>query len=584
MSATPDSTLVDSSRTIADLRRELAECEAERDAALAREAATAEVLQVINSSPGDLTPVFDTILEKAHSLCGIATGSLQLFDGECFRAVAVRGAPESLADRLRNGYRGSDNPISQPLLDRARFVHIPDLDKIDHPAVIVAAEPTRTRTLLCVPLRKGEKLFGMITAGRLEVQPFSDKQIALLQNFAAQAVIAMENARLLTETSEALEQQIATAEVLQVINSSPGDLAPVFDATLEKATRLCEAPCGVLRIWDGKRFHVGAVHGEPGFSDWLRQRGPHRPPADDPLGRIIKGEDVVHFADAPDDAGYMASPGFKQAVEVSGMRSGITVPLRKEDALLGAITVYRQEVRPFSDKQIALLQNFAAQAVIAMENARLLTETREALEQQTATAEVLQVINSSPGDLVPVFEAVVEKAMRLCEATNGFLFTYDGDRFHPAAIHGDPRLVEWHRQLGPFRPAANAGLERIRRGERLIHNPDVMEVDVFRTAPELRQMAEISGVRSALIVALRRDEVLLGALGVYRRQVRPFTDKQIALLENFAAQAVIAMENARLIRELRERTDQVAELNRGLEARVAEQVEELGNLCKSQLQ
>jgi len=177
-----------------------------------------------------------------------------------------------------------------------------------------------------------------------------------------------------------------------------------------------------------------------------------------------------------------------------------------------------------------------------------------------------------------VFEAVVEKAMRLCEATNGFLFTYDGDRFHPAAIHGDPRLIEWLRQLGPFRPAANTGLERIRRGERLVHIPDVREVDVFRTVLEPRQAVEIAGSRSALTVALRRDEVLLGALGVYRREVRPFSDKQIGLLQNFAAQAAIAMENARLIGELHERTNQVAELNRGLEARVAEQVEELGRV------
>jgi GAF domain-containing protein len=554
---------------------------AETREALEQQTATAEVLQVINSSPGDLAPVFDAILEKAHSLCGADHGSLFLQDGEIFRAIASRGMPEAMTDPLREGIRANDSSLARPLMAGEPFVHVHDSALDEHPNWIKRALDVVSshRTLLSIPLRKSGTLLGMIVAGRFEIRPFTDKQIALLQNFASQAVIAMENARLITETREALEQQTATAEVLGVINSSPGDLTPVFAAILEKATQLCEAPFGVLRTWDGERFHVAAVQGDPEFTQWARGYGPFAP-ADpsSPAGRIVSGEEVVRFADAPEEEALRISPGFRALVEASGMRSGVILALRKDGTLRGNVTVYRQEVRPFSDKQIALLQNFAAQAVIAMENARLLTETREALEQQTATAEVLQVINSSPGDLAPVFDAVVEKAMRLCEATNGHLFTYDGDRLHPAAIHGDPRLVEWHRQLGPFRPAANTGLERIQHGERLVHIADVREVDVFRTVPEPREAAEISGFRSALNVALRRDDVLLGVLGVYRREVRPFSDKQIALLQNFAAQAVIAMENARLIRELHQRTDQIAELNRGLEARVAEQVEELGRV------
>src|SRR6516164_3670997 len=241
------------------------------------------------------------------------------------------------------------------------------------------------------------------------------------------------------ERDEALDREAATAEVLQVINGSPGDLAPVFDAMLEKATQLCEAPYGILRTWDGECFHFGAVHGEPRFHDWVRQRGPIRPDVDaSPLGRILTGERIVSCADVPGDEGYRMSAGFRGMAEASGIRSAIWVASRKDDALLGYINVYRQEIRPFSDKQIALVQNFAAQAVIAMENARLLTETREALDQQTATAEVFQVINSSPGDLAPVFDAMLEKAQRLCDTTLGALSTYDGERFWPVAAHDAP--------------------------------------------------------------------------------------------------------------------------------------------------
>jgi len=553
MSATPDSTLANPEQRIADLERQLAE-------ALEQQTATAEVLQVINASPGDLAPVFDAILERAHILCGAPLGSLMLYDGQQLRAAATRGYPREYAALVRGGYpAGPFHRLLEPLT-RGEIFQIADVKEFvaaaeaPNPMTRAAVEIAGVRTTLHVPLRKDAVLLGYISAQRQEVRPFSDKQIALLQNFAAQAVIAMENARLITETREALEQQTATAEVLQVINSSPGDLAPVFDAMLQKATQLCEAAVGTLATYDGERFTPAAAYGvPPAFAAFRSERGAFAPPPGNSLERVANGESLVHIADVATDPGQAASP----LVQLGGCRSLACVALRKDNRLVGAITAYRQELRPFTDKQIALLQNFAAQAVIAMENARLLTETREALDQQTATAEILGVINSSPGDLTPVFDTILEKAHSLCGADHGGLYVRDRDGLRVVAVQAEPQVAEYWRQMNPIRgePRENAVALLLRQG--FVHFTDVIADDWHRNAPrEIQRLNEISGARTLLMVSLKKNEEVLGILTAFRQQVRPFTDKQIALLQNFAAQAVVAMENARLITETREALEQ----------------------------
>jgi len=330
---------------------------------------------------------------------------------------------------------------------------------------------------------------------------------------------------------------------------------------LDKAIRLCEATHGHLLAYDGERFHRSAARGDARYVEWARQAGPVGTYPTTPLGRLVRGERIVHVADIREDEGYRVDPRFRESVELRGVRSQITVALLKDNVLLGAMYVYRQEVRPFSDKQVALLENFAAQAAIAMENARLLTETREALEQQTATAEVLGVINSSPGELAPVFDAMLEKAMRLCEAEFGILNTYDGESFHRAVARGvPPAFEEWRLRQGPRVSGPGTRHRRIAAGENVLHTLDLMAEDSYRDGDsDRRAFVELAGARTALVVALRKEGTLLGTITIFRQEVRAFSDKQIALLESFASQAVIAMENARLFGELRDRTHDLEE-------------------------
>src|SRR5262249_35650762 len=367
------------------------------------------------------------------------------------------------------------------------------------------------------------------------------------------------------EVNESREQQGATLEVLKVISSSPGDLARVFDAILERATRLCEATHGHVWRFDGEWLHVAAVRGDPQFVEWLHQHSTVRPIPGSAADRIVRGARLDHMADRREESAYRDNQTFRGLVDTGGIRASLSVALRSHKTLVGMMNVYRQEIRPFTDKQIALVENFAAQAVIAIENTQLLNELRkrtddlsESLERQTATSKVLQVISSSPGQLNPVFNAVLENAVRICGAKFGILYLVEGDGCHTVAMHDVPKRFAEKRSRTPFfkpPPAGKSPMGRVMATRQVAQIDDITQ-GLLEGDPALADLAELGGARTVLAVPMLKDADLVGGIVIYRQEVRRFTEKQIELVQNFAAQAVIAIENTRLLHELRESLQQ----------------------------
>jgi two-component system, NtrC family, sensor kinase len=545
----PRSTVTGKSRKVdgsteVQLKQRLAE-------ALEQYAAIAEILNVMSASPSDVQPVFDAIAERAMALCGGSMGAATRLDGELLHLVSYRGT-SALGD-ARAAFpmpisRGSAN--GRAILDRAP-VQIPDVRSDPEYQLKEGAGLAGWISCLSVPLLHEGRAIGAIAAARAEPGPFPEKSITLLETFARQAVLAIENVRLFKETQEALEQQIATSEILRVISQSPTDVQPVFDTIAAAALKLCAASSVTVFTFDGELVRIAAlVNISPEGADAVRGFYPRPPGRDNAASRAVMTCGVITIPDVLEDREI----AYRNTPVASGFRSVLAVPLLREGRPIGAVAVGRPQPGPFPETQIKLLQTFADQAVIAIENVRLFNETKEALERQTATGEILGVISRSPTDVQPVFEIISERAAKLCGADVGVVTRVENEQIHLAAIHGvTEKAKETITRLHPMPLSIETVTARAIRGCAVEHISDVMADSLY----EKKDLATVGGWRGCLAVPMLRERQVIGAIFVARASPGLFADAKIQLLETFADQAVIAIENVRLFTELEARTAQL---------------------------
>jgi GAF domain-containing protein len=537
--------------------------------ALTYQTGSSNILSVIASSPTDVGPVLKAIVESACELCEAVDALVLLKDGDNLHHGAHYGPIPYALEKWtinRNWVTG------RSVIDKVP-IHVLDVLSAEGDEFLDTRERARrtgTRTYLCVPLILDGEAVGAIVLRRTEVHPFSEKQIALLQTFADQAVIAIGNVHLFDEVqaktrdlTESLQQQTATADVLQVISSSPGELEPVFEAMLANATRICGAQFGNLFIYSEGAFRAVAVHNAPPAYVKARMGVPIYPGPDMALGRVMQTKQAAQVEDLKALPGYIArDPQIVAGVELAGVRTMLAVPMLKEDELIGTINIYRQEVRPFTEKQIQLVQNFANQAVIAIENTRLLKELRErtddlteSLQQQTATADVLKVISRSAFDLKSVLTTLTESAKSLCGASLGIICLRDGEVMRLQAESGCTQAFVDFMQANPIRPGRETITGRVFMDGKPVHVADVQHDPEYNFG----QAPTIGAYRAVLAVPLMRDGAVEGVLLLGRPEPGPFSQRQIDLVQTFADQAVIAIENVRLFEEVQAKTSDLSE-------------------------